>query len=51
MKHLVEELRAALPAAFERDEFRTHREVLDQQFKQRSERAGVGREGGGRSPS
>jgi Lon-like LonC helical domain len=32
MKHLVEELRAALPAAFERDEFRTHREVLDQQF-------------------
>ena len=39
MKHLVEELRAALPAAFERDEFRTHREVLDQQFKQRSEQA------------
>jgi hypothetical protein len=39
MRHLVEELRAALPAAFERDEFRTHREVLDQQFKQRSEQA------------
>ena len=39
MKRLVEELRAALPAAFERDEFRTRREALDQQLKQKSERA------------
>src|SRR5271166_2285509 len=39
MKRLVEELRAALPAAFERDEYRARREVIDQQFKQRSEQA------------
>jgi len=39
MKRLVEELRAALPAAFERDEYRSRREVIDQQFKQRSETA------------
>src|SRR5262249_19702748 len=39
MKRLVEELRAALPAAFERDEYRARREVIDQQFKQRSAQA------------
>ncbi len=39
MKRLVEELRAALPAAFERDESRTRREAIDQQFKQKSEAA------------
>ena len=39
MKRLVEELRAALPAAFERDEYRSRRELADQQFKQRSEAA------------
>ena len=39
MKRLVEELRAALPAAFDRDEYRARREVLDEQFKQRSEQA------------
>jgi hypothetical protein len=39
MKRLVEELRAALPAAFERDEYRSHHEVIDQQFKQRNEAA------------
>ena len=39
MKRLVEELRAALPAAFERDEYRARREVVEQQFKQRSEEA------------
>ncbi|HEV2097311.1 MAG TPA: Lon-like protease helical domain-containing protein, partial [Stellaceae bacterium] len=39
MKRLVEELRAALPAAFERDEYRSRREVIDQQFKQRNETA------------
>ena len=37
MKRLVEELRAALPAAFERDDYRTRRDVIDQQFKQRNE--------------
>ena len=39
MKRLVEELRAALPAAFERDDYRARREVIDQQFKQRNEEA------------
>ena len=37
MKHLVDELRVALPAAFERDEYRARREVLEQQFKAHSE--------------
>jgi len=37
MKRLVEELRAALPAAFERDDYRARRDVIDQQFKQRNE--------------
>jgi lon-related putative ATP-dependent protease len=39
MKRLVDELRAALPAAFERDEYRARREGVEQQFKQRSEAA------------
>ncbi len=39
MKRLVEELRAALPAAFERDEYRSRREVVDQQLKQKNEAA------------
>jgi lon-related putative ATP-dependent protease len=39
MKRLVEELRAALPAAFERDDYRARREVIDQQFKERNEEA------------
>jgi hypothetical protein len=39
MKRLVEELRAALPAAFERDEYRARREAIEQQFKQQSEEA------------
>jgi len=37
MRRLVEELRAALPAAFERDDYRARRDVIDQQFKRRSE--------------
>jgi lon-related putative ATP-dependent protease len=37
MKNLVVELRAALPGAFERDEYRARREVIEHQFKQRSE--------------
>jgi hypothetical protein len=32
-------LRAALPAAFERDDYRARSEVIDQQFKQRNEQA------------
>jgi lon-related putative ATP-dependent protease len=39
MKHLIDELRVALPAAFERDEYRARREVVEQQFKSRSEEA------------
>jgi lon-related putative ATP-dependent protease len=39
MKRLVEELRVALPAAFERDDYRTRREVVDHQFKERNEQA------------
>lgn len=39
MKHLVAELRVALPAAFEREEYRTRREIVDQQFKHRHEEA------------
>jgi lon-related putative ATP-dependent protease len=38
MKRLIEELRAALPAAFERDDYRARRDVVDQQFKGRSEK-------------
>jgi len=39
MDRLVTELRAALPAAFERDEYRARRDVVEQQFKARSEQA------------
>jgi lon-related putative ATP-dependent protease len=39
MQRLVEELRGALPAAFERDEYRTRHQVVEQQFKERSEQA------------
>jgi lon-related putative ATP-dependent protease len=39
MRRLVTELRASLPAAFERDDYRTRREALEQQFRQRSEQA------------
>jgi lon-related putative ATP-dependent protease len=39
MKRLIEELRAALPAAFERDEYRARRDAVEQQFRQRSEQA------------
>ncbi len=37
MKKLVAELRVALPAAFEREDYRARREVIDQQFKHRHE--------------
>jgi lon-related putative ATP-dependent protease len=39
MKRLVAELRVALPAAFEREDHRSRREVIDQQFKHRHEEA------------
>jgi lon-related putative ATP-dependent protease len=39
MKHVIDELRVALPAAFERDEYRVRREVVDQQAKSHSEAA------------
>lgn len=39
MKRLIAELRAALPAAFERDDYRTRREVLEHQLKQKHEEA------------
>ena len=39
MRRLVEELRVALPAAFERDEYRARLDVIEQQFKQRNEQA------------
>jgi lon-related putative ATP-dependent protease len=39
MRRLVAELRAALPAAFEREDYRTRREIVEQQFKDKSEEA------------
>jgi lon-related putative ATP-dependent protease len=39
MKHLIEELRIALPAAFENNEYRARREIIDQHAKSRSEEA------------
>ena len=39
MRRLIEELRVALPTAFERDDYRARRDVIDQQFKQRNEQA------------
>jgi len=39
MERLVEDLRLAIPAAFEGEEYRTHRQVLDEQFKEHHETA------------
>jgi lon-related putative ATP-dependent protease len=39
MQRLVRELRAALPAAFERDEYRARRERVDRQLRDRNEQA------------
>ena len=39
MKRLIEELRSTLPAAFERDDYRARKEVIDQEFKQKSDEA------------
>jgi predicted ATP-dependent protease len=35
MKRLVQDLRAALPAAFENEDYRTRRQGIDEQFKQK----------------
>lgn len=37
MRKLVEELRAVLPATFESEDYRARRDVINEQFKQRSE--------------
>lgn len=39
MRKLVEELTAVLPATFESEDYRARREVINEQFKQQSERA------------
>jgi lon-related putative ATP-dependent protease len=39
MKRLIRELRAALPAAFEREDYRARHEVIDEQFKHKNEEA------------
>jgi lon-related putative ATP-dependent protease len=39
MEQLVADLRVALPAAFERDDYRARRDVLDQQFKKKTDEA------------
>ena len=39
MDHLIEELRAALPAAFETDDFRSQRQVIEERMKQLHEGA------------
>jgi predicted ATP-dependent protease len=39
MKKLIDELRIALPAAFERDDYRARRDVVEQHFKEQSEQA------------
>ena len=39
MRHLVEELLAAVPTAFDSDEYRAHREQIDAEFNERQEKA------------
>src|SRR6516165_3119020 len=39
MKRLIEELRSALPTAFEQEEYRAQREMIEREFKGRHERA------------
>ena len=39
MEDLVEELRAAIPAAFESEDYRTRRGLIEQEFKERHEQA------------
>src|SRR6185437_4288685 len=39
VRKLIEELRIALPAAFERDDYRARREVIEQHFREHNEQA------------
>jgi len=39
MRHLIEDLSVALPAAFEREDYRTRRDALEQQMKSQHEQA------------
>jgi lon-related putative ATP-dependent protease len=39
MERLIEELRSAIPATFESDEYRTRRQLIEGEFKERSEAA------------
>lgn len=39
MRGLIDELGAALPAAFEADDYRTRRQIIDDEFKRRQEEA------------
>jgi hypothetical protein len=39
MAHLIGELRLAIPAAFESDEYRNRKNVIQKQFKERQEEA------------
>ena len=39
MESLVEELRSAIPAAFDSDDYRTRKQVIEQQFKERHEQS------------
>ena len=39
MEGLVEELRVAIPAAFDSDDYRTRKQVIEQQFKERHEQS------------
>ncbi len=39
MSHLLEELRAAIPAAFESDDYHSQRQTLEEEFKQLQEQA------------
>ncbi|MEJ2557434.1 MAG: ATP-binding protein [Anaerolineae bacterium] len=39
MKELVEELRAALSAAFESEEYQTRRQIIEEEFKERQQQA------------
>ena len=39
MRHLVEELLAAVPTAFDSDEYRAHRDQVDAEFSERQEKA------------
>ncbi len=39
MRHLIEDLQAAIPAAFESENYRSRKQIIDEDFKQRQESA------------